>query len=659
MGDTRPGATGEITMDQVLDRPRVEVMRSRLRHHALEPLDAAEVRDVVAIVRRDPDFASGICFETIELLEPSAEALHGGTTSREARANLFRDTENGVWRVTVSIARGRVLTRTFVAGARPMIQLEQFMVVEDLTRADPRFVAACATRGITDMSLVCVDPWSAGSTNLPDEAGLHVAHTFCWLRTRDNDNLYAHPIEGLNAVIDLKAKTVLRVDDHGVLPVPMAESNYERQFFTAFRPKLKPLDIVQPEGPSFVLDGHSIAWDRWSLVIGFNAREAITLHDIRFDGRPLFRRASLVEMVVPYGSPKGAHHRKNVFDIGEYGLGKLANSLTLGCDCLGHIAYLDADLNTMTGEAFKIEKAICIHEEDDGLLWKHWDFRTDRTEVRRGRKLVISCVCTVGNYEYASYWMFKQDGEIEFEMKATGIVNTVGCRPGSPSKYGVEVSPGVEGQIHQHAFCARLEPALDGDTNSVVECDTRVEDDDMNPHGNGFYVAETTLERDVGRKADYETQRYWRIVNPNKLNGLGQPVGYKLAPSNVIKPFLRPDSPSGRRSAFTENHLWVTAYDPEERYPGGDFMNRSTGAGGLPDMVAKGRAIADRRIVLWHVFGLHHNPRPEDFPVQPCISTGFKLMPSGFFDRNPAIDLPPDINAASRLHGTCSSCHPA
>ncbi len=304
---------------------------------------------------------------------------------------------------------------------------------------------------------------------------------------------------------------------------------------------------MQPEGASFVLDGHSIAWDRWSLVIGFNAREAITLHDIRFDGRPLFRRASLVEMVVPYGSPNGAHHRKNVFDIGEYGLGKLANSLTLGCDCLGHIAYLDADLTTMTGEAFTIEKAICIHEEDDGLLWKHWDFRTDRSEVRRGRKLVISCVCTVGNYEYASYWTFKQDGEIAFEMKATGIVNTVGCRPGSPSKYGVEVSPGVEGQIHQHAFCARLEPALDGDTNSVVECDTLVEADELNPHGNGFYVAETTLERDGGRKADYETQRYWRIVNPNKLNGLGRPVGYKLAPSNVIKPFVKPDSPSGRR----------------------------------------------------------------------------------------------------------------
>ena len=52
-------------------------------------------------------------------------------------------------------------------------------------------------------------------------------------------------------------------------------------------------------------------------------------------------------------------------------------------------------------------------------------------------------------------------------------------------------------------------------------------------------------------------------------------------------------------------------------------------------------------IVLWHVFGLHHPCAPEDFPVQPCIINGFKLMPAGFFDGNPAIDLPPDLNRAS------------
>ena len=654
-------------MDQVLEDYKLAGGSRReavASPHPYEPLTPAEIRAAVGIVRGDPGFASGVFFETIQLLEPSIEALSLRPVPREARVNVFRDEETGVWQLTVSLTGASVLTRRFVEGAKPMIQLEQFMLIEDLVRADPRFVAACAARGITDLGLVCVDPWSAGSTDRPDEAGLHLAHTFCWLRTRENDNLYAHPIEGINAVVDLRLGKVIRVDDYGITPVPMQEVNYEAQFFDSFRPKLKPLDIVQPEGPSFTLDGHRIAWDKWSLVIGFNAREAITLHDIAYDGRPLFRRASLVEMVVPYGSPEAGHYRKNVFDIGEYGLGKLANSLKLGCDCLGHIAYLDAHVSTMHGEVYTIEKAICIHEEDDGLLWKHWDFRTERTEVRRGRKLVISCVCTVGNYEYASYWYFKQDGEIEFEMKATGIINTVGCVPGAPSKYGVEVSPGVEGQIHQHAFCARLEPAIDGDANSVVECNTLIEADDLNPHGNAFYVAETPLrtEREGARKADLATQRYWRVINPSTLNHVGRPVGYKLAPANVITTFLKPDSPSGKRGAFMNNHLWVTAYDAEERYPAGEFMNRSTGAGGLPDFVAQDRPIEDRRIVLWHVFGLHHNPRPEDFPVQPCISTGFKLMPSGFFDRNPAIDLPPEVNAASRQHGAPAAsacCHSA
>jgi primary-amine oxidase len=473
---------------------------------------------------------------------------------------------------------------------------------------------------------------------------------------RENENFYAHPIGGLNAVVDIKALRVLRVDDHGVTPIPMGEFNYEAQFRSEFRAPLKPLDVVQPEGASFTLDGHVLTWDRWSLAIGFNAREAITLHDVRYAGRSVLNRASLVEMVVPYGSPAPGHARKNVFDIGEYGLGKLANSLRLGCDCLGHIAYLDAHLNTRDGEVFTIPSAICIHEEDNGILWKHWDFRTDRTEVRRGRKLVVSCICTVGNYEYASYWYFKQDGSIEFEMKATGIINTVACLPGQPSKYGTEVAPGVEGQIHQHAFCARLDMAVDGEGNSVVEANTRAEPPGpQNPYGNAFFVEETVLatERAAARRADPSTQRSWTVINPNRRNHVGKPTGFRLEPVHTLTPFVAPDSPSGRRSRFMQNHLWVTAYDPEERYPAGEYMNHSDGRGDIVDFIAKDRNLENADIVLWCVFGLHHLPRTEDFPVQPVISTGFKLMPSGFHDQNPAIDLPPQVNAASRLHGSC------
>jgi primary-amine oxidase len=650
-------------MDDLQDATTTAAGAIKGLRHPLEPLSADEIREVMLVIHASPEFGPKVLFETIELKEPPRSNLGDSTThrpaTREARASVFLADEPGLWRLTVSLSDGDIKAKQYLATKRPMIQLEQFLQIESVVRAHPEFIAACARRGITDMSMVCVDPWSAGNFGVPGEENLHLSHTFSWLRLRQNENFYAHPIEGVNAVVDIKAGTVIRVDDYGVVPVPLGESNYEAQFFDAFRVPLKPLDIVQPEGASFVLKGNAIEWDKWSLVIGFNAREGLTLHDIRYDGRPIVHRASLAELVVPYGAPEGGHFRKNVFDIGEYGLGKLTNSLTLGCDCLGTIAYLDADLNTMTGDIFHIEKAICIHEEDNGILWKHWDFRTNKTEVRRGRKLVISSIATVGNYEYASYWYFTQDGMIEFEMKATGIINTAACEPGQPSKYGAEVAPGLQGHIHQHAFCARLEMAVDGLNNSIVECNTYAEEDEAkNPYGNAYYQMETVLksELEACRKANPATQRFWKVINPNKINQVGKPVGYKLYPSNGITSFLKPDSPSGLRSSFTENHLWVTQFDPEERYPAGEYMNHSDGRGGVKDFVQANRNLENTALVLWHVFGLHHLPRTEDFPVQPCITTGFQLMPSGFFDRNPAIDVAPSVNKASKLANGKSCC---
>ncbi len=633
------------------------------RRHPLVPLDAAEIRAVMGIIHASADFGPRILFETIELKEPSRAALaayHAGqATPRAARANVFLGDKPGLWRLTISLTDGAITSHTYLPTMRPMIQLEQFIAIEDIVRAHPDFIAACAKRGITDMSMVCVDPWSAGNFGVPGEEGGYYSHTFCWLRLRKDENFYAHPIEGINAIVDIKAGIVLRVDDYGVKPIPMAEFNYEAQFRESFRAPLKPLDIVQPEGASFVLDGHAITWDKWALVIGFNAREGLTLHDISYDGRPIVHRASLAEMVVPYGVPEGGHFRKNVFDIGEYGLGKLTNSLTLGCDCLGHIAYLDVDLNTMGAEIFHIDKAICIHEEDAGIAWKHWDFRTERTEVRRGRKLVISSIATVGNYEYASYWYFTQDGMIEFEMKATGIINTSACIPGAPTKYGAEVAPGLQGHIHQHAFCARLEMAVDGPGNSVVECNTYAEPEgEQNPYGNAFYQEETVLKTELAacRKANPASQRFWKIINPNKTNHTGKPVGYKIYPENVLTNFLLPNSPSGIRSRFIDNHIWVTKYESEERYPAGEYMNHSSGAGGVADFVKADRNLENTDLVLWHVFGVHHQPRTEDFPVQPCITAGFKLMPNGFFDQNPAIDIAPSVNKASKLANGGASC---
>lgn len=622
--------------------------------HPLDPLSRDEILSVFQIVRKDPNFGEGYYFETVELREPSKDIARsfrpGDPIRREARANLFRKDRDGVWRLTVCLEAEKVVKSDYMASAKPMIQLEQFIAIEDAVREAPDFIAACERRGIVDMRNVCIDPWSAGNFGVPDEEGRYIAHVFAWLRLRENENFYAHPIGGLNAIVDIKTNQVLRVDDHEIIPIPMKEFDYEAQFIEKPRAPYKPLNIVQPDGVSFKLDGHQLTWDKWAFRVGFNSREGLTLHDIQYDGRPVIYRASLVEMVVPYGTPDRGHYRKNVFDIGEYGIGKLANSLKLGCDCLGSIQYLDAHLATMNGDVVTIENAICVHEEDAGLLWKHWDFRTDRVESRRARKFVVSCICTVANYEYGIYWYLHTDGTIELELKATGIINTTACHPGQPGRFGKEVAPGVLGHIHQHIFCARLDMSVDGDRNSVVELNTyAAAEGPDNPHGNAFYEEETVLgsELQACRRVNQETHRAWKIVSSDRKNHVGEPTAYKLEATHPVTPYVAAHSPSGRRSTFTSNHVWVTSYHPEERYPAGEYMNHSDGSGGVADFVKQDRPLVDQDLVLWHTFGVHHQVRPEDFPVQPCIFTGFKLMPSGFFDQNPGIDLASETNGAS------------
>jgi primary-amine oxidase len=272
---------------------------------------------------------------------------------------------------------------------------------------------------------------------------------------------------------------------------------------------------------------------------------------------------------------------------------------------------------------------------------------------------VISSISTIGNYEYGSYWYLHQDGRIEYEMKATGIINTAACHPGQPGKYGSEVAPGIVGHIHQHIFCARLDMEVDGPSNTVVECDTiGPATGPENPYGNAFHVEERplTTESEARRNNDFARMRYWKIVNPDARNWVGKPTAYKLEAGSAVQPFTDPDSPSGRRGRFIQHQIWVTPFHPEERFPAGEFVNQSRGLDGLPAWTAQDRKVENTDIVVWHSFGLHHLPRPEDHPVQPCVVCGFKLLPFGFFDQNPVIDLPRTTNGASCCTSAQTSC---
>jgi primary-amine oxidase len=351
----------------------------------------------------------------------------------------------------------------------------------------------------------------------------------------------------------------------------------------------------------------------------------------------------MAEMVVPYGDPTGSNYRRNAFDTGEYGVGQLFDSLKLGCDCLGHIHYFNAVVHDWNGQPRVIENAICMHEEDYGVLWKYSDWHRKVTTVKRSRRLVISSFSTIGNYVYGFFWYFYQDGTIGIEVKATGIPLVSGRAVGEPSGHGALVAPGIDAHVHQHIFCFRFDMAVDGSRNSISEVNFEaLPVGQGNPHGNAIRIKETPLAREEAaqRTIDLASARFWRVTNSSSRNALGEPVGYRLVPGVNALPFLDPDSPVGRRAGFMFKHVWATRYHPEERYPAGQYPNQHRGGDGLPHWTKANRSIDNERIVVWYTLNYHHLPRPEDWPVQPCVYANFHWMPSGFFDANPALDVP-------------------
>ncbi|MEI4271209.1 primary-amine oxidase [Klenkia sp. LSe6-5] len=627
--------------------------------HPLDQLTADEVAAARAVLVEAGLVTGSTRFVYVGLEEPHKIHLRdgAGTPDRAVRVLLHELAPPSAKDVVVSLTRGEVTGRrdldAATDGQLPVLDSE-FAVVEEVLATDLQWLAALAARDL-DVADVRVAPLSAGVFEYPEEQGRRILRGLAFRQDHPGDHPWAHPIDGLVAYVDVVNKTVDQVMDLGPVPIPEESGNFDDPAVTGpMRTTQKPIEITQPEGPSFSLEGNLLRWENWELRVGFDAREGLTLHQIGFrDGdrlRPIIHRASIAEMVVPYADPSPVRSWQNYFDTGEYLVGRYANALELGCDCLGDITYMDAVIADEDGHPQVLRNAICMHEEDFGILWKHTDLWAGSAETRRQRRMVISFFTTIGNYDYGFYWYLYLDGTIGFEVKATGVVFT-SAYPGEGYPYASQVAPGLGAPFHQHLFSARLDMTVDGTTNSVEELDfVRVPMGPDNPRGNAFTQRRTTLRResDAQRMADQGVGRIWHVTNPDSRNRLGEPVAYALLPEGQPALLADPDSPIHRRATFAAKHLWVTAYDPAERYAAGDFVNQHAGGAGLPQYAAADRGVEATDVVLWHTFGLTHVPRPEDWPIMPVDYTGFKLKPVGFFDRNPTLDVPPSASAHCR-----------
>lgn len=630
--------------------------------HPLEPLSAAEVQQAVQLLKSLGKVTPTTRFVSVSLKEPDKTRVHrfpdSGLLPREAFCVLFDNGANTCHEASISLASNGLVSWKSISGVQPTMTIDEQVECEQAVLASPEFKTALKKQyGIDDTRLVMVDIWSAGNYGSEEDRTRRLARPLCFLRADPTDNGYARPIEGLRPVVDLNTMKVIRVEEHGHWPLPPQAGNYAADRVREFRKDIKPLEITQQEGPSFDVDGYQVRWQKWRFVIGFNAREGLTLHHLRYDDdgreRSILYRASLTEMVVPYGDPGPTQRRKNAFDVGEYGMGMCANSLELGCDCLGLIRYFDAAMCNSRGEPLTIKNAICMHEEDYGILWKHTDRRLPTPEVRRSRRLVISSISTVENYEYGFFWYLYQDGTIQLEVKLTGILSLGAVQPGEQPKYGVLVAPQLYAPNHQHFFNVRLDFDLDGPANTVYQLDVVPDEPGpANPYENAFQAKATrlTTEKQARANLNLETARSWKIVNESMKNAVGDPVAYRFLPGDNAFPFASKNAWWRKRAGFVNHHVWVTPYRADEKYGAGDFPNQSSGGDGLIRWTQADRPIADTDIVLWYTMGHTHLPRPEDYPVMPTAYIGFTLKPSGFFTANPANDVPP---SAKKKAGTC------
>jgi primary-amine oxidase len=627
--------------------------------HPLDPLTRDEINAAAQVLKDAGRVTDKSRFSTVILNEPpKAEVLAfraGGEVRREAFAVVFEREANKTFEAVVDVKNKRLVSWREIPGAQPMMLIEDALLVQSVLRADPQWQAAMRKRGITDFQDVVIDPWSAGNFGFREEQGVRVFKGISFLRGKGVRNQYARPVEGVVALVDLTHKKLLRLIDSGVVPVPAATAELDPPSVGKLRLAPKPLAVTQPEGQSFEVNGHEVRWQNWRFRFALHPREGLVLYTVGYEDqgrlRPVLYRAALSEMVVPYGDPGAAWFFRNAFDAGEFGVGRSALQLEAGTDLPANAKTFSVASAGETGNGFEAKDRVALYERDGGVLWKHVDYMTNHNESRRARELVLSYFANLGNYEYGFNWVFHQDGALEMEVLLTGIMAAKGVRPANggehshgPDPYSHVVAEGVAAVHHQHTFNFRLDFDVDGaGANSVVEQNiVALPPGPKNPYRNAFTMTETVLRRELEakRRLSLASGRKWRVVNPAVRNALGQPVGYTLVPGENAVPYAGPKSSVAARAGFMSAHLWVTPYDADEMYAAGKYVNQSKGGEGLPQWVRANRPIENKDVVVWYTMGVNHIPRPEDWPVMPVHRASFRLVPTGFFARNPALDVP-------------------
>lgn len=319
------------------------------------------------------------------------------------------------------------------------------------------------------------------------------------------------------------------------------------------------------------------------------------------------------------------HFLSQAFDMQEFGIGYYAINQKDADICRGGIAtYIDIHLNDEQGDIISLPAAVCIHEEEAGILWAHMT-REGHLVHTRSQRLTVSCMINEGNYDYKFSWRFYQDATIEFNSELHGVVSSqlLAANVTDAGDFANLIHPQISGQYHQHHLAFRLDADIDGNLNTVSTLDVVPIPEPSgsleNPYGNGFTVKEEVLVTPEKARTRISplTGRTWLIKNPSVEHPFTKkPVGWKLLPYNAPLPFVREDSPMYPKSAVMDYNMWVTEYNDEQLYPNGYYIN-ATDTKGLPEWIEDDPStnLTKADVVLWYIYGITHLPQTEDYPV--------------------------------------------
>ena len=603
--------------------------------HPLDPLTKDELTAALTILRTQHALPPDTSFPLVELREPlKQDVLAGRKVPRRVFAEVYDRTTRQTFEAVVDLSTRQVVSWNQVKGVQPPIMPEDFAICQRVVRADAGWREALRKRGISDIARVQIDVWGNGYHGEAADGPHRIVRTVSYYKGPER-SAYFHPIDGLVAQVDLTAGKVIHLTDTGTAPLSHAPV-----LAGTDSGAVRPLEAVQSKGVSFVRKGNEIEWGNWRFRFALHPREGLVLYTVGYLDhgvvRPILYKASLSDMVVPYGDPGPAWYFRNSFDFSEYSfVARSVAPLVAGRDVPNNAAFSDAAFATEAGAAYDSPHAVAIYERDGGILWRYSDLTAGTIVSRRARELVLATVISAPPYEYGFNWVFHQDGRIGMEMLLTGIMATEQVSPAADHAqlHAEMVAPDLAAVFHQHFFCFRLDMDVDGTRNSVVEMNTQ------GGGGKAIETVESTLskEQQARRPVSSATNRMWKVINPGAKNALGEPVGYLLMPGENTPSYATPDSWIRKRATFLNAQFWATPYEAAEEHAAGDYVNQSQGGQGLGEWTQADRSLENQDVVLWYTLGITHIPRPEEWPVMPAHHASFELVPSGFFRSNPAL----------------------